>query len=106
MKTQVDTLSLSEKFNGFRSSDETAHSSDGAVDGNLCDYDAVRSNGQLQKFVGYISYLKFLVTFVVRDVSVILDTLDEHDPITAASFEAAGVFDFAQLKIYVTKYYE
>ena len=46
---------------------------------------------KLQKFVGYVSYLKFLVTFVIRDVSVVLETLDKEDPISAGTFAAAGV---------------
>ena len=48
-------------------------------------------NKHLQKFVEYVSYLKFLVTFVVTDVSLRIDTKDDRDPITAASFEAQTI---------------
>ena len=37
-----------------------------------------------------MSYLKFLVTFVARDVNLKIDTKDDQDPISAASFEASG----------------
>ena len=48
-------------------------------------------NKHLQKLVEYVSYLKFLVTFVVTDVSLRIDTKDDRDPITAASFEAQTI---------------
>ena len=50
------------------------------------------TNKQLQKFVEYVSYLKFLVTFVASNVNFRIDTKDERDPISAASFEATGKF--------------
>ena len=53
------------------------------------------TNKQLQKFVEYVSYLKFLVTFVASNVNFRIDTKDERDPISAASFEATGnLFQF------------
>ena len=89
LKTQVDSLSLSDTTNEFGSNSETFHSSNtGAND--LSGPAEIRPNRQLQKFVEYVSYLKFLVTFVVSDVSVTVDTRDEQDLITAASFEASG----------------
>ena len=48
------------------------------------------TNKQLKKFVEYVSYLKFLVTFVASNVNFRIDTKDERDPISAASFEAIG----------------
>ena len=48
------------------------------------------TNKQLKKFVEYVSYLKFLVTFVASNVNFRIDTKDERDPISAASFEATG----------------
>ena len=58
------------------------------------------TNKQLQKFVEYVSYLKFLVTFVASNVNFRIDTKDERDPITAASFEATGKF-FNSMKIFI-----
>ena len=86
---QVDTLSLSDSSNKAGKSAEICHPSN--VNGDtLSDSNDIVPNKQLQKFVEYVSYLKFLVTFVARDVNVRLDTKDEQDPITAASFEASG----------------
>ena len=52
--------------------------------------DETPSNKHLKKFVEYVSYLKFLVTLVARDVNVRIDSKDDQDPISAATFEAAG----------------
>ena len=48
------------------------------------------SNKHLKKFVEYVSYLKFLVTLVARDVNLRIDSKDDQDPISSATFEAAG----------------
>ena len=56
---------------------------------------------QVQKFVEYVSYLKFLVTFVASNVNFRIDTKDERDPISAASFEATGNF-FNSMKIFIS----
>ena len=88
LKTQVDTLGLSEKRNSFGGSYEDPNTND--TEDNSSDFVGARSNRHLQKFVEYVSYLKFLVTFVVRDVRIALDTLDEQDPISAVSFGASG----------------
>ena len=94
---QVDTLSLSDSSNKAGKSAEICHSSN--VNGNtLSDSNDIVPNKQLQKFVEYVSYLKFLVTFVATDVNIRVDTKDDQDPITAASFEASGRFS----KIYTS----
>ena len=54
--------------------------------------DETPSNKHLKKFVEYVSYLKFLVTLVARDVNVRIDSKDDQDPISAATFEAAGKY--------------
>ena len=86
---EVDSLSLSDSSNKFGDSSEIAHSSNVSGDTSSNSNDTV-PNKQLQKFVEYVSYLKFLVTFVARDVNLRVDTKDDQDPITAASFEASG----------------
>lgn len=86
LKTQVDSLSL---FNNkYESDTATFH---GSTVNELSGEEDNKPNKQLQKFVEYVSYLKFLVTFVVTDIRVTLDTRDEQDPITAASFEASAI---------------
>ena len=86
---QLDSLSLSDSSNKFGDSSEICHSSNVSGDTSADSNDTV-PNKQLQKFVEYVSYLKFLVTLVARDVNLRVDTKDDQDPITAASFEASG----------------
>ena len=89
----MDSLSLSDSSNKFGESPEFVHSSNGSGDTSSDSNDTI-PNKQLQKFVEYVSYLKFLVTFVARDVNLRIDTKDDQDPITAASFEASGKLSY------------
>ena len=90
LRAQLDSLSLSTNSKEYGCSSE-AESSSNASNNSLLDSIEKVPNKQLQKFVEYVSYLKFLVTFVASDVSISLDTKDEQDPITAASFKASGM---------------
>ena len=86
LNTQVDSLSV---FNNkYESDTATFHTS---TQNDLSCEEENQPNKQLQKFVECVSYLKFVVTFVVTDIRVTLDTRDEQDPITAASFAASAI---------------
>ena len=89
LSAQVDSLSFSDSSDKPGESSEPCDSNNTSGDSSIHSNENV-PNKQLQKFVEYVSYLKFLVTFVATDVNIRVDTKDDHDPITAASFEASG----------------